>query len=73
MERLKSIMECMSNDIKPPWDDIIWLIKQTEKLNDCENLLSEAHDLMDDVHCYDTDLYHEISKYFEGKKSLTQE
>ena len=38
-----------------------------EKLNKCENLLSEAHDLMDDVHCYDTEIYHEISRYFNGE------
>lgn len=36
-------------------------------LSRAESLLSEAHDLMDNVHCYDTDIYHEISKYFYGE------
>lgn len=46
--------ECMVN-----------LIEQARKLSECESLLSEAQDLMSDVHCYDTEIYHEISKYFE--------
>lgn len=45
---------------------VINLIKQAKKLDECENLLSEAHDLMCDVHCYDTEIYKEISSYFEG-------
>ena len=38
------------------------------QLTECETLLSEAHDLMDDVHCYDTEVYEEISKYFYGEE-----
>ena len=35
------------------------------KLEKAINLLSEAHSLLDDVHCYDTETYHSISKFFE--------
>lgn len=38
----------------------------TERLNEAESLLSEAHDLLDDVHCYETETYEAISKYFNG-------
>jgi hypothetical protein len=31
------------------------------------DILSEAHDLLDDVHCYDTDVYNAISRYFNGE------
>lgn len=37
-----------------------------KKLNESEALLSEAHDVMDDVHLYNTDLYYEIILYFNG-------
>ena len=37
-----------------------------EKLSVANSLLLEAHDLMDDTHCYDTKIYHAISKYFNG-------
>lgn len=40
--------------------------KIKEKLGKCESLLSEAHALLDDVHCYETEIYNDISKYFEG-------
>ena len=36
------------------------------RLSECESLLSEAHDVMDDVHLYDTELYEEITRYFYG-------
>jgi hypothetical protein len=36
------------------------------KLGKCETLLSAAHDVMDDVHLYDTELYKEITQYFYG-------
>jgi hypothetical protein len=36
------------------------------KLGKCETLLSAAHDVMDDVHLYDTELYEEITQYFYG-------
>ena len=38
-----------------------------ERLSDAEGLLSEAHDILDDVHCYDTETYRDISKYFNGE------
>jgi len=38
----------------------------SSRLSDAEGLLTEAHDLMDDVHCYETDVYKAISKYFNG-------
>lgn len=41
------------------------LIELKNKLDLCENLLSEAHDFMDDVHGGDSRLYGEISEYFE--------
>lgn len=46
------------------------LVAEIERLNaklgECETLLSAAHDVMDDVHLYDTELYKEISRYFYG-------
>ena len=42
------------------------MTKLKEKLNRAMDLLSEAHDVMDDVHLYDTELYNEISEFFEG-------
>ena len=39
------------------------------KLNVVESLLSDAQGVMDDVHCYDTDTYHAISRYFDGEDS----
>ncbi|WP_336638443.1 hypothetical protein [Lysinibacillus fusiformis] len=37
------------------------LLQQLEKAN---GLLGWAHDVLDDVHCYETDVYQEISEYF---------
>lgn len=39
-----------------------------ERLSTAEDLLCEAHDLMDDVHCYETDIYHAISRYLNGEE-----
>jgi len=36
------------------------------QLSEAEGLLTEAHDLMDNVHCYETDVYKSISVYFNG-------
>lgn len=47
-------------------DDFDWLIEQVEKLKRCESLLSEAQDVLDDVHCYETEVFQEITRYFEG-------
>jgi hypothetical protein len=51
-------------------DDFLWLVygvdEQTEKLNRCESLLSEAQDALDDVHCYETEIFQEITRYFKG-------
>jgi hypothetical protein len=44
-----------------------WLIEQVEKLDRCENLLSEAQDVLDNVHCYETEVFQEITRYFEGE------
>jgi DNA polymerase III epsilon subunit-like protein len=41
-------------------------VKLEEKLSEAESLMSEAHSLLDNVHCYDSDIYREISKYFNG-------
>lgn len=38
-----------------------------DSLSKATSLLSEAHDAMDDVHLYDTDLFDEISKFFDGE------
>lgn len=35
-----------------------------ERLTEAESLLGEAHDILDDVHCYETETYRSISKYF---------
>lgn len=40
-----------------------------EKLSEAESLLSEAQDVLDNVHCYDTDIYHAITRYFDGDDS----
>jgi hypothetical protein len=46
------------------------LVAEIERLNaklgECESLLSAAHDVMDDVHLYETELYEEITQYFYG-------
>lgn len=39
------------------------------QISEADSLLSGAHDLMDNVHCYDTDEYHAISRYFNGDDS----
>lgn len=36
-----------------------------DKLHHAENLLEEAHDILDEVHCDGTKLYEEISNYLE--------
>lgn len=42
-------------------------VEELEKeLSNCEGLLQEAHDMLDDVHCYDTELYQGITKYLHG-------
>jgi len=54
-----------------PFEDVTKLLAEVEalkaQLSDVETLLYEAHDMLDNVHCYDTDLYREISKYFNGE------
>ena len=51
-------------------DDVPKLIAEVEalqaRIDDAENLLSAAHDLLDDVPGYDTDVYHAITEYFNG-------
>lgn len=39
--------------------------KMREKLDEAESLLTESQLLMNRVNCYDTDVYHEITEYFE--------
>lgn len=36
------------------------------EISEADSLLSDAHDLMGNVHCYDTDEYRAISRYFNG-------
>lgn len=41
---------------------------RTVRLTDADRLLTDAHDLLDNVHCYDTETYRNISKYFNGEE-----
>lgn len=54
-------------------EDIPALVSEVERLqtrlDECEGLLSWAHDVLDDVHCYETDIYTEMSKYLYGDDS----
>ncbi|CAM3631224.1 hypothetical protein [Mesobacillus zeae] len=52
-------------DIPKLLAEVEWL---TNRLNEAENLMSEAHDLLDNVHCYETDVYNAISKYFNDEE-----
>lgn len=63
--RINNTPHLLSCDVlRKDFIDLIELVKKIDnKLNQCESLLSEAHDMLDDVHCYDTDLYEEITKY----------
>ena len=36
------------------------------RLSECESLLGDAYGLLDDVHCYETETYEAITKYFYG-------
>ena len=38
------------------------------RLAEAEGLLSEAHDMLDDVHCYGTQVYEDISKFLYGEE-----
>jgi len=53
------------------------LQKERDELEDgiilTETLLSNAHDLMGNTHCYDTDVYYDIMLYFEGEYDLVGE
>lgn len=40
--------------------------EQSEMLSEAENLLSNAYSLLGNVHCYDTETYRDISRYFNG-------
>ena len=52
--------------------DIPQLVAEVERLQQrlstAESLLSEAHDVLDDVHCYETGVYVDISKYLYGEE-----
>lgn len=54
-------------------EDVPALVAEVERLQaqleKCEGLLSWAHDVLDDVHCYETDVYEEITQYFDGDDS----
>lgn len=56
MTRLQDIMECMSNDIKPPWDDIVWLIEQAEKVEELHETILNLKEFIsnrnDDIDFY---------------------
>ncbi|KQL18807.1 hypothetical protein [Cytobacillus solani] len=51
-------------------EDVPMLLAEIERLerqlSQANGLLSEAHDLLDDVHCYETETYEAISRYFNG-------
>lgn len=57
-----------------PYEDVTKLLAEVErlqtKLSNVESLLTEAHDVMDDVHLYDTALYVDISKYLYGEEAI---
>ena len=36
-------------------------------LDVAEGLLEDSRDLMNNTHCYDTEVYHEIGHYFDNK------
>jgi len=38
-----------------------------ERLIEAESLLSAAHSMLDNVHCYNTELYKEISDFLYGE------
>lgn len=38
------------------------------RLSEADNLISEAHDLLDDIHGYDTETYRDMSKYLYGEE-----
>ncbi|WP_427110869.1 hypothetical protein [Lysinibacillus xylanilyticus] len=49
-------------------EDVPALVAEVERLQQqlekANGLLGWAHDVLDDVHCYETDVYEEISEYF---------
>jgi len=49
-------------------EDVPALVAEVERLRQqlekAEGLLGWAHDVLDDVHCYETEVYQEISEYF---------
>lgn len=49
-------------------EDVPALVAEVERLQQqlekANGLLGWAHDVLDDVHCYETDVYQEISEYF---------
>ena len=38
------------------------------RLSEAEGLLSEAHDMLNDLHCYETQVYEDISKFLYGEE-----
>lgn len=47
--------------------DDITITDVNDNIDTAESLLKEAHNFMDNVHGYDTELYKRISKYFENE------
>ncbi|MGY3188744.1 hypothetical protein [Lysinibacillus sp. TE18511] len=49
-------------------EDVPALVTEVERLRQqlekVEGLLGWAHEVLDDVHCYETEVYQEISEYF---------
>lgn len=49
-------------------EDVPALVAEVERLQQqlekANGLLGWAHDVLDDVHCYETEVYQEISEYF---------
>src|SRR5690625_3720309 len=58
-------------------DDIPKLLEEVNELNyrvvKSDGLLAEAYDLLGDVHCYDTDVFEDITKYFYGEELTNDE
>lgn len=80
MRKLKvdeyEVVEDLSNGVfkalrhNEEWRDLIgdnFVLALVEKLDQARNLLDEAHDTLDDVHCYDTEIYNDISNFLNDE------
>lgn len=52
---------------KPTYEELEQKLYETQQqLSIAEDLLSDASNLLDNVHCYDTPVANAIDKYFHG-------